>query len=217
MNKELQVVLVTGLVFLVMTAVAGYYVSEKADQVKKLKADIETINNEIKAADDIIARQKGLEKEKESLEKNLSHYITILPSPEVATRENLMRLVQEKCERSQFTLERFTIAGTPGSKPAAAPTPGVPGGPAKKGGGFEEIGVKLEAVGTYEQFLRFLNSLERHESFVRVNTFRCTLRAKEGSFGGGSSASPPEEEGKVALLLKITLDLSTFRYQSGSK
>ena len=55
---------------------------------------------------------------------NLSNYIKILPSGDVATDEELIRLVQEKSERSQFgvsqvTVERKKEKGTAKGKAAA--------------------------------------------------------------------------------------------------
>ena len=109
MNKETQVVLITGLVFVVMTGIALYYVNGRIEARKAREQDIATIKQDIAEAESVIAKKEELEKELDSLERNLSHYITILPSPEVATKESLMRLVQEKCERSQFVLERFVL------------------------------------------------------------------------------------------------------------
>ena len=74
-----------------------------------------------------------------------------------------------------------------------------------KGGGFREIDVSLRANGTFEQFLRFLNSLERHESFVRVNSFTCTPPGR----------AEVDDEGQETWPLRIALNISTFRYDSG--
>jgi hypothetical protein len=204
MSKELQVVLLTGLVFLVMTGVAGYYVSGRVEAVKKRENDIKTIQAEVDKAKKIASKKRKdeLEKEKESLESNLSHYITILPSPQVASKERLMRLVQEKCDRSQFILERFRLTKKRKSAKKAKPSKKK-----KKSGGFQEVPLTLDANGTYEQFLRFLNSLERHESFLRVNTFRCEAEEKPTL----------DAEGNVTWPLTISLTLSTFRYEAGGK
>tara|TARA_B100000965_G_scaffold356862_1_gene335098 strand:- start:3528 stop:4136 length:609 start_codon:yes stop_codon:yes gene_type:complete len=200
-NKETQVVLITGLVFVVMTGIALYYVNGRIEARKAREQDIATIKQDIAKAESVIAKKEELEKELDSLERNLSHYITILPSPEVATKESLMRLVQEKCERSQFVLERFVL------NDAKAAARGAKAPKKKKdGGGFQEIGLTLDANGTYEQFLRFLNSLERHESFLRVNTFRCEAEPKPRI---------NEEDGTVSWPLTISLNLSTFRYEAG--
>ena len=202
MNKETQVVLITGLVFVVMTGIALYYVNGRIEMRKAREGEIAQIKQEIAKAEAVIAKKEELEKELESLERNLSHYITILPSPEVATKESLMRLVQEKCERSQFVLERFVL-----NKAKAARGAGKKSKKKKKdAGGFQEIALTLDANGTYEQFLRFLNSLERHESFLRVNTFRCQADPKP---------KINEEDGTVSWPLTISLNLSTFRYEAG--
>src|SRR5688500_9938489 len=122
-----------------------------ADQVgKKLDEDIKKLDAKVQTQDTLNA-------ELENLKTNFGQYVKILPSPEIATQERLMELVQDKSERSQFQITSFV------QKPEAK------GKKATKSA-FREIEITLNATGTFEQFLRFLNSLERHESFIRVNS-----------------------------------------------
>ena len=125
--------------------------------------------------------------------------MTILPPPELASREWFLRVVQEKCERSQMVASLVRFVEDPKAK-SAKPDP-----KAKTGPTFEEIKVDLVATGTYDQFLRFLNSIERHETFLRVNTFDCRLADTEAT---------ADEEGNLVWKLEIRLQISTFRYRA---
>lgn len=196
MSKETRTVVIFGLIFLVLAGFAYYFVSETADKVEAKQAEIAKVREDISGLQAEADLEPALIDELENLKVNFKEYVKILPAAEVATEERLMAMVQEKCERTQFGLGNYNV-----KKPKGASRRGK-----RSSSGFREIDVSLKAGGTFEQFLRFLNSLERHESFVRVNSFSC--------------APPPEavidEEGKETWPLKIALNISTFRYDSGS-
>lgn len=207
MGKETRSVVIAGVFSLLAVLGTLWYVNEQSKKVDERKTAIAELEETIKALQKEASERDALQEELANLRANLSQYVKILPSPEVATEERLLELVHEKCERSQFELKRYIKKPPP--RKAAAPARGKKA-PAKAAapGGFQEIGLTLQAEGTYEQFLRFLNSLERHESFLRVNSFTCQAAA------GGRGADLPTEE---AMQLAITLDVSTFRYDAGGK
>lgn len=199
MPKELKTVGIFALIFLVLAIVALFFVNNTMDQVAEKEQKILDLEGEIAKNEKIAAKEEGLEKELKNLQENLRHYVTILPSPEVATQEELMRLVQQNCERAQFDLGSYSVReakkrGGGGKKKKK-----------KKKGGFAEISVSLNARGTYEQFLRFLNALERHETFLRVNSFSCSA----------PSEAVKDDEGNDTWPLQISLQVSTFRYDLG--
>jgi len=202
MAKEMKTVAVFAGVFLVMAMVAGYFVYNTSDEVAVKAQEIDVLKNELAALKKEADQHDELVIELDSLKANLAQYVKILPSPEVATSERLMELVQEKVERAQFQLDSYRTDPKKGGAPAARPGPGRAGA-----SGFKEIEVSLNAVGTYEQFLRFLNSLERHESFLRVNSFSCLTGAR----------ATVGEDGAEIYPLTISLNVSTFRYESGGK
>ena len=202
MAKEMKTVAVFAGVFLVMAMVAGYFVYNTSDEVAVKAQEIDVLKNELAALKKEADQHDELVIELDSLKANLAQYVKILPSPEVATPERLMELVQEKTERAQFALASYRAGDAKGAKAPQARGRG-PG----SASGFKEIEVSLNAEGTYEQFLRFLNSLERHESFLRVNSFSC-LTGSKPTIG---------EDGAEVYPLTISLNVSTFRYESGGK
>jgi Tfp pilus assembly protein PilO len=196
MSKETKTVFVFALIFAVLAGFAFYFVNETAEKVEAKRKEIEGVQKQIAALQKEADQEAALIEELESLRVNFKEFVKILPAAEVATEERLMTMVQEKCERTQFTLDSYLAKGGKKGKKKKG-----------KGAGFHEISVSLKAEGTYEQFLRFLNSLERHESFVRVNSFSCNPPSKP----------EVDEEGKETWPLDIQLKVSTFRYDSGGK
>jgi hypothetical protein len=167
----------------------------KEGEQKKLEGEIDTLQKKVNTHDTLAA-------ELENLKVNFAQYIKILPSPEIATHENLMTLIQDKAERSEFKVTNFVL------KPKGEKRGGGKGAATAPKAAFEEIEITMNGEGTFEQLLRFLNSLERHESFIRVNSFNTSNASDEAVL---------DEEGKETWPLKIALNISTFRFTGGGK
>lgn len=172
-----------------------YVISDSLDTKTAKEAERAQLETDIANLEKKVDKHDELTQELENLKANFAQYIKILPSPEIATQQRLMELVNDKSVKTSFGLERFEQKQ--GSKAAAA---------ARTKTAFQEVEIALTAKATFEQFLKFLNSLERHESFVRVNTFTCTAAATGPT--GGDGLDP---------LLTIALNISTFRYDAGGK
>lgn len=84
--------------------------------------------------------------------------LKLFPSPENATPERLLEVVQECAERTGFHLR--TICIKPGQ-----PRPEV------WIGEFREKEVSMPGYGTFDEVLRFLHALERRPTFARVTGF----------------------------------------------
>ncbi len=193
MNKEMRTTAITAVLIVIGALVLGYFVNETLTEIESVTASNAELQGQIDVLKAKVDTMPTLQVELENLKTNFAQYIKILPSPEIATPERLLELVQEKCERSAFQLKNFNFKQ--GAKEVKAGARG----------GFQEIDITLAAEGSYEQFLRFLNGLERHESFVRVNNFTCTV----------ASTAKKDAEGKDTWPLTVALNISTFRFDSG--
>lgn len=204
MTKELQMIVVAAVIFVALTGCLAYWGMGLSDDVAAKVTEIAAVQKKIDAADTEIKKKPDLEAEQEALDKHIARYVTILPPPEVASKQSFLRMVQEKCERSQLNARSINFVEPKnrkkkqkkGAKAAAAPA-------------FNEVKVDLEAVGSYDEFLRFLNSVERHETFLRVNTFSCRVIPPEGD-----DDQQEDEEGNIVWNLEIRLQVSTFTYQA---
>lgn len=195
MNKDTKTLAITIVVFLAGALAEGYYINEVMTEIEVKQAEITTLQGEISGLQEKVKKIEPLTRELTSLKANFAQYVRILPSPDVASQERLMELIQEKSDRTGFKVTQFVIKREPTTAAAAS---------RKKKGGFQEIDLTLTSEGTFDQFLRFLNSLERHESFVRVNSFACS-----------SSDKPKIGPDGPTWPLTVALNVSTFRYDSG--
>jgi len=198
MNKELKTVLIFAGVFVLLATGAGAFVYNTMEAVEIKEQEIAALSGEIQKMKTIAKQEPELETQLNKLQENLGQYVKILPSPEVATDERILRLVNEKCNDSNFELNSVRLEQKAGKAVGKKKR-----GRAKGKGGFQEVSVTLRARATYDQFLRFLNSLERNPTFLRVNNFSCSL---------GSAPVGP-----TGPMLSIKLNVSTFRYETGGK
>ena len=212
MSKELRSAVIAGVVFLLLAVGAGWQVSNTSTEIEKKSGEIKALEKKIGDLTKKIEERNGLEEQLNAIKLNLNEYVEILPSPEVATEEGLLQLVQNKS--GDFEISSLTIKEDKKKKSSK-------GKKGKKGGGqaaFEEILISIRGRGTFEQFLRFLNELERLElettdrrnedsqRFLRVNSFSCV-----------PPRSPEiNDENEVTWPLTVSLEVSTYRYQGGN-
>ena len=74
----------------------------KEGEKGQLETDISTLEAKV-------AKTEALTVELENLKANFAQYIKILPSPEIATQQRLMELVNDKSVKTTFGLERFDL------------------------------------------------------------------------------------------------------------
>ncbi|MBL4844185.1 MAG: hypothetical protein JKY65_01555 [Planctomycetes bacterium] len=212
MTKEIQMIVVAAVIFVSITGGLAWWGMGLSDEVTSRDGAIAALEVTIDKADAEIAKKPRLETEKEALDKHIARYVTILPPPEVASKQSFLRMVQEKCERSQLNARSivFVAPKLKKKKKAKAKAKGKGKGKKKSSGpAFEEVKVNLEAEGTYDEFLRFLNSIERHETFLRVNTFSCRVIPFE------DDAEPTKDDNdNIVWNLEIRLQVSTFTYKT---
>lgn len=206
MTKELQMIVVAAVIFVLITGGLAWWGKTLSDEMATEEGRLAQLTGEIAKAQKEIDKKPELEEEQRALDKHLARYVTILPPPEVASREWFLRVVQEKCERSQIEAKEITFVEERNAR--RAPAKKGPPGKAPKGPAFEEVKVNLVAVGTYDEYLRFLNSLERHETFLRVNTFDIRVLDEEPI---------QDEENGLVWQLEIRIQVSTYRYTAAAQ
>lgn len=196
MTRETKATAIAGGLVAIISMGFGYMINDSMDVRAAKEAERAQLTADIEALEKKVATAEGLTQELENLKANFSQYIKILPSPEIATEERLMELVQDKTERASFELQRFDRRKPVGAAAAS-----------RTKTAFQEVEISLSGKGTFEQFLKFLNSLERHESFVRVNSFTCTAPTE----------AIIDDQGAANYPLTVALNISTFRFDSGGK
>lgn len=194
MSKDLRNTLLAAAFFLLVSVGLGYWVyGKKCDlddlkaQNAQLQADIDKLQQE--ASQKVI---EGLQKQLSELNLNFKEYVQILPSEDVATIGNLHKLLQKYMTDAQITYDSYTMRAAGGTAD------------------FQEIGINIKGSGTFEQFVNFLNMLERHTTFLRVNSFNVRVDSSHIKLATGGQG---QFGGKDEIPLTISsLDVSTFRY-----
>ena len=189
MSKDLRNTLIAVAIFIALAGVLIYVVSNTQDQLDQVTKENADLKEQIKQNEDYCKKAPQLQKQLQELDANFRDYVKILPSAEVATEERLLRTVQNYAEGAQIRMEELTQRTSAG----------------KKGGGkmgeFEEVSVDFRIDCDFDSFVRFLNLLERHEQFMRVN-----------SFSVNPAATPRVVEGKEVIDLSVSIQVSTYKY-----
>jgi Tfp pilus assembly protein PilO len=194
MSKELRNILIAAGLSLIFALIASYVDYDTNNDLQDVLAKNTQLEADIKAAvdkvQDPLTGIKPLQDQLRNLNENFNNYIKILPTAEVATEERLRKTVQSWCDQSQIDWSTLTV-----EKPKAA------------GNGFLDVGVQFTTTGSFDQFLKFLNLLERHEQFFKVNSFSL------------SPMGTPKvlADGKQIIELQINVSVSTFTYITTKK
>lgn len=187
MSKDLRNTLIAIFVFIVLAAGAGYLASNTKDDLDKMIADNANIQSEIDGFKTRIAEGPELKRQLDELNQNFKDYVKILPPVELATEEKLIKVVQSYCDAAQVLLQEVVI-----NKPK---TSGVGGAE------FEEVSVTFRIQSGFDQTVKFMNLLEQHEPFLKINTFSLN-----------PSGTPRIVDGKEQIDLGIAIEVSTYKY-----
>jgi Tfp pilus assembly protein PilO len=184
MSKDLRNTIIAVVVFLALAAGAGYLASDTKDQLEQKQKENQALQDEIDGYKKKIAEGPELKRQLDELNQNFKDYVKILPPAEIATEEKLIKVVQSYCDSAQVVLKDVTIN---------PPTAG--------GGEFEEVSVLFNVGAGFEQTVKFMNLLEQHEPFLKINTF---------------SLSPNGQlkviDGKEQIDMTVNLEVSTYKY-----
>lgn len=162
MSKDLRNTIIAAVLFLLFAAAIVYDCTTKQEEIDVVTAANTSLENEIQGYEQEIAKGPGLKRKLDELQTNFRDYVKILPSAEVATEERLLKVVQAYCDAAQIRLEEVLTSTGKG------------GGGGAKLGEFKDVGVSFRIQADFDSFIRFLNLLERHEQFIKVNSFAVT-------------------------------------------
>jgi Tfp pilus assembly protein PilO len=190
MSKDLRNTLIAVALFVALAGVMIYFVTDTQADIETVTKANEDLDNEIKGYNAEIAQAEGLKRQLEELNANFRDYVKILPSAEVATEEKLLKVIQNYMDLAQISIDEVI-------QKAAGKASG--GG---KMGEFQEVAVSFRIRADFDSFVRFLNLLERHEQFLKVNSFSVTPGA------GG----PRTVDGKEVIDLAVAIEVTTYKY-----
>jgi len=189
MSKDLRNTLIAVAIFIALAGVMIYFVTDTQDELDKVSKENAELEEQIKSNKTYIERAPRLQAQLNELNANFRDYVKILPSAEVATSEKLLRTVQAYADAAQIQVVELSERV----------------GAGKKGGGklgeFEEVSVNFRIEADFDTFIRFINLLERHEQFMKVNAFAVT-----------PAPAPRLVDGKEIIDLGVQIEVSTYKY-----
>lgn len=197
MNKEMKNILMVAGVFLGIAAFLGYLVYSKNESLKAMKATNASLVAEITGYKTKYKQKEEKEKTLQQLENAVKEYVKILPDPLIATEEEIIRVFSDKAKRANVDMLKYEA--TAGGKTRRGRTRRR--GLKQKKKDFEELTVKFDIQGSLSNFVRFLGYIERHESFLQVQSF-------------GVSPIKSVEDSEVGNLINGSVFVSTFRYNA---
>lgn len=192
MGKETKGVVLIALVFFLVAAFTGYLVYEKRNELEETSLNNNRLRQDITKLKERAEQRDKLVRKLEELQKAVKEYVKILPSAEIATPEKLQKVFYDYAQRTGVDINELEVGQ---QKTRAAPRRGR-NAKRKKPDPFDKIEVRFQIQAEFEQFVKFLNLIEKHENFLQVTFFNLQeLKAEEGP-----------------ARLQVNLTVSTFRY-----
>jgi len=195
MSKDLRNTLIAVALFIALAGVMIYFVTDTQDQLDGVQKENSELEDKIKQNNDYIKKAPALQRQLNELNANFRDYVKILPSAEVATEQRLLRTVQAYADAAQIQLQELSQRDAAGKK-----------GGGSKMGEFQEVSVNFRIDCDFDSFVRFLNLLERHEQFMKVN-----------SFSVNPSANTRIVDGKEIIDLGVQIEVTTYKYIPSKK
>ena len=161
--KEKQKILVAIVVFTVAIgglAALNYF---KYKERGKLLAKIDSLEKEEKKANDMIRQIPELRAKKKSLSEIIDQYASILPPEEHTRHEAFAEIIDGYSQETQVVIQKVGYLEPEKAKGKKKKK--------KKGGAenFVRHRYRVKLVGEYQNFLRFINKIENHTRFLKID------------------------------------------------
>lgn len=184
-DKKLMIIMI--ILFVMAIGVMGVLCIYQYDGNQSLSDKIIEVNNEIKGQEDRVKKIPGLEKERKNVVEAIGDLTEILPSESVAAHAKFLDLLRQFAEDAEIRVEALTVVAE-----GIDPDPDVP---------IKKYKYNIVAKGSFPKFVLFLNLIEKHTRFLKVDSFEVSNKQVGPDYW-------PETEEK-----KITLQLSTYTYK----
>jgi hypothetical protein len=177
-----------GVGFGVLALVCGGWVHGRAGEVEAARDRLATLREQVARLRREAGTQRALELQLQGLNAAFADYVQILPAPQLATEEELLRQISRVCDRRRVRLSHWRRQKNSRRRARKGRAP------------FRETRLQLQLEAKLPDLILALNDLERLPKLVRVIGF--ALRSPDPLLYDG--VDPP---------LEARVEVSTFCYQ----
>ena len=184
-DKKLIIILI--ILFVVAFGVIAALCYYKWIDNKKVKDNITQVQADIKVQEEKKKRIRGLERQRKERVEAINQLTRILPTEAETSHSRFLELLSGFAANSGVEVIML-------HQPSELPQPALR---------IVRYQYKLVVDGTYPQFVRFLNQIETHTRFLKVDMFDVANLRTDPDFW-------PEDPKK-----KITVEITTYTYSPG--
>ncbi len=195
-------------IFVVVIGSLGFAIYKQTGDNADLQQSVDGLRNEIAGLDAIIATREQKKKNRDAQEDVLKSLVSILPPYSERQEERVYEAVTQYASLAKLKfggiIPRAVVSApvrpTGGGPPGAPAPPAPPKPPGAAASDFAQTELALKFDGTFFNFLKFVNMVENHESFLRVDQL---------SLVPARPTAGPQPEN---LDVTVTVKISTFQY-----
>lgn len=201
--NENQKIIVTVLVILVVVGALGALNFFKYKERAELLARLGTLKEEEQRANDLIRQIPELRQKRADLANIIDQYTSILPQDVHVEHEAFAEIIDSFRKETQVVIQKMEYLHSADGEEREAE------------GNFLRHRYLINLIGTFPDFLRFINKVENHTRFLKIDEIKIKpLGAKQEEVGFVTDEKEAEtlERAKVPFK-EIAVIVSTYTYK----
>ena len=203
--KDKQRVIMTAVAFFVVSCGIGALNFFKFKERSKIRGEIARLDQEEQLAEEKIKKIPELLDKRSDLVATINRYVEILPPEEEVQHIKFVNIIDKYRQETAMIIQK------------AEYVPIKIDGATKASQRFIRHRYRFKLIGTFSDFLEFVNRIENHTRFLKVDSFTIKPFGSLGGFGGASARAGEAELMRAANSKKdIDLTVSTYTYYEGA-
>ena len=199
--NEKQKIVLTVFAIVVMVGVLGSLNYVKFQDRSDLLAKLDNLEKEEKKAKDLIAQIPELRGKRADLANIIDQYASILPLDEHITHEAFAEILDSYRRQTLVVIQAVEYV---------LPEEGEE----EEDGNFVRHRYRVSLIGTFPDFIRFINKIENHKRFLKIDDFKIKpLGAPEESRGLSDRNEAELLELAKVPFKEIEMIVSTYTYK----
>jgi Tfp pilus assembly protein PilO len=197
MGRSTQFVVLLAAGFLLIFGSLAFAIFRQRSQNNEIEQEIKDLKAQIQIKQAKTSKHVAKEAEKAEINSIFGQIVGFLPIESPRQQDIIVEQLNGYASYHDLKFQQIVVdPEEKGKKAAPKKAKGKAAGKSDFGDSFQRVGVAIQYRGTFANFLKFLNDVERNPSFLRVD--QISLKPIRGE--------------QDPILLDITIRLSTFQY-----